>query len=864
MAKEISNLITFNTYKFERGGLLVDMFNQFNARVGDQGTELAIQWETSRTETKINLKERGLHFYAAGSVGQYLEKLEDGTGFKMSADASTVEWEDKDEAGSLDDGITVVKLPKQFFPQKGIFFGYFGLKDRQGNIFTSVNVWFRVLGGVPTMGAAIPYFVTEFDEVLERCNGKIIDALAELREKYQAEVKKNEDMSAETRAALSKLADAVGAIQAQIDAGNVVTLVQHNRDIKALSEMIEHKLAEMNLTPETFPNADAIQTTYPNGKEGLFIAEDTGHKWIYYQGKWADAGIYQGIGIADRSLRAKMTKQFDVLYRVVQAQPIVIDWDKHQLIIAKFISLMEGKEVVDLPEGTYTWDDKLVTIYCGFNATKQQFDFVDYGHINDLPDDDYFIGVFDSASKMISSLFKVTESTSVWHDGTKTLIQNNILPPLQQAICTATDDDIHIDFAKRTLTLYNTLHFYSKTHALEVQPGTFTLNDKGLASFIYATWSDNSDKYVLKAAAEINDVPENSWYLGWIDYYRSSSYFNQIGTNSINKLKRANLTIAGKITVDFDTKEIVFPRNFDGFNFSFKLPKDYQNPVRVPLKVTDGMKDNKNVYYIAVDPKNADQLEISSDYTELSYNCQIIGWINLSAKYYDFKEYGNAADLASQPFIGKKVTCLGDSITSGGVTDNGGQAISYAWYLETLIGTNPTNAGVSGSHITKGTAGRTDSFAERVDSIKGQDLVTIYGGVNDFLFDSPLGVMTDEATTQTTFYGALKYLVTRLTFNNPDAKLLFITPMKADKYGGTYDVNGNVRRNSVNATEEDYVNAIKEVASYYSIPVLDLFHNGNLNPYIPAQNTMTVDGLHPNEKGAQRLAKTIAHAINNL
>lgn len=230
MAKEISNLITFNTYKFERGGLLVDMFNQFNARVGDQGTELAIQWETSKTETKINLKERGLHFFGTGSVGQYLEKLEDGTGFKMSADASTVEWEDKDEAGSLDDGITVVKLPKQFFPQKGIFFGYFGLKDRQGNIFTSVNVWFRVLGGVPTMGAAIPYFVTEFDEVLERCNGKIVDALAELREKYQAEVKKNEDMSAETRAALSKLADAVGAIQAQINAGNVVTLARHEAD----------------------------------------------------------------------------------------------------------------------------------------------------------------------------------------------------------------------------------------------------------------------------------------------------------------------------------------------------------------------------------------------------------------------------------------------------------------------------------------------------------------------------------------------------------------------------------------------------------------------------------------------------------
>lgn len=300
MAKEISNLITFNTYKFERGGLLVDMFNQFNARVGDQGTELAIQWETSKTETKINLKERGLHFFGTGSVGQYLEKLEDGTGFKMSADASTVEWEDKDEAGSLDDGITVVKLPKQFFPQKGIFFGYFGLKDKQGNVFTSVNVWFRVLGGVPTMGAAIPYFVTEFDEVLERCNGKIVDALAELREKYQAEVKKNEDMSAETRAALSKLADAVGAIQAQIDAGNVITRAEYND----LAGRIDNRLATMDLKPESFVNLDAVKAAYPDGSPNLIVTDD-GHRAVFRDGQWIDGGIYQAAGIGDNSVGSK-------------------------------------------------------------------------------------------------------------------------------------------------------------------------------------------------------------------------------------------------------------------------------------------------------------------------------------------------------------------------------------------------------------------------------------------------------------------------------------------------------------------------------------------------------------------------------
>lgn len=302
MAKEISNLITFNTYKFERGGLLVDMFNQFNARVGDQGTELAIQWETSKTETKINLKERGLHFFGTGSVGQYLEKLEDGTGFKMSADASTVEWEDKDEAGSLDDGITVVKLPKQFFPQKGIFFGYFGLKDRQGNIFTSVNVWFRVLGGVPTMGAAIPYFVTEFDEVLERCNGKIVDALAELREKYQAEVKKNEDMSAETRAALSKLADAVGAIQAQIDAGNVITRKEYND----LANKIDNRLSNMTQNIESFPSLDDLKAQYPNGKDGVFVTNDNNHKYQYRNGAWVDEGTWT-VTTFDPEVRRRLT-----------------------------------------------------------------------------------------------------------------------------------------------------------------------------------------------------------------------------------------------------------------------------------------------------------------------------------------------------------------------------------------------------------------------------------------------------------------------------------------------------------------------------------------------------------------------------
>lgn len=323
------NIIKFNIHKLERGGLLYDMYDQFNARVGDQGTPLVIQWTQGTTDTPISLKKNQLHFYAAGQVGKYLEKLDDGTGYTMSADASSVEYEDKDSAGTQVNGITVAKLPKQFFPQEGIFYGYFGLKDASGNTYTSTNVWFRVLGGVPIMGAAIPYFSTRFDELMETCQGRIEDALAQLRQEYQDEVKKNKDMSTETRAALSKLADAAGAIQAQIDAGNVVTLAQHNADMKRTSEMIENKLAQMSLIPEAFENSDAIKEAYPNGKTGIMVAVDTGHKWIWFNGQWNDCGVYQSEGNAEVEDARKWAKIFgsktsDSLAESIQGQDLEV------------------------------------------------------------------------------------------------------------------------------------------------------------------------------------------------------------------------------------------------------------------------------------------------------------------------------------------------------------------------------------------------------------------------------------------------------------------------------------------------------------------------------------------------------------
>lgn len=294
----MSSLITFNTYKLDKGGLLTNMSDVFNARVGDQNTPLVIQWRQGTTDTEIDLIKNKLHFFATGQVGNYLEQTD--TGYTMSDDASLIEYEDTAGEFSLAHGITSVKLPAQFFPQSGIFYGYFGLKDDQGTQYTAVNVWFRVLGGIPLMGTAIPYFSTQFDALIEKFKGNASDALQELREKYQDEVKKNEDMSDETRAALSKLADSVGAVQAQIDAGNVVTRLQHQNDINLVNQKIDDRLNKMAMNLETLPNIDAIKAKYPSGTDGLVIAADTMHKWIYTNNQWVDGGPFMSAMTTDQ------------------------------------------------------------------------------------------------------------------------------------------------------------------------------------------------------------------------------------------------------------------------------------------------------------------------------------------------------------------------------------------------------------------------------------------------------------------------------------------------------------------------------------------------------------------------------------
>lgn len=64
----------------------------------------------------------------------------------------------------------------------------------------------------------------------------------------------------------------------------------------------ESYLKSITALPETFVNLAAIKARYPNGKNGVMVAADNGHKYVWANGAWTDAGVYQSVGIAKNSV----------------------------------------------------------------------------------------------------------------------------------------------------------------------------------------------------------------------------------------------------------------------------------------------------------------------------------------------------------------------------------------------------------------------------------------------------------------------------------------------------------------------------------------------------------------------------------
>lgn len=213
---------------------------------------------------------------------------------------------------------------------------------------------------------------------------------------------------------------------------------------------------------------------------------------------------------------------------------------------------------------------------------------------------------------------------------------------------------------------------------------------------------------------------------------------------------------------------------------------------------------------------------------------------------------------------GKKVNFLGDSIT-----DCVGPSCKENLYHGVLKRNENLaevrNYGISGSRIARQSnylvEGKEFAFVDRFYKMDDDaDIVVVFGGTNDFGHgDAPLGTMDDRTTD--TFYGACHLLMDGLMDKYPTSTIVFMTPIQRS---APADEN-RIHPSRLNATLLDYCNIIKEVAAYYSIPVLDLYAISGIHPVNEKNRELFCpDGLHPNDAGNELIASRLAGFLKAL
>ena len=218
---------------------------------------------------------------------------------------------------------------------------------------------------------------------------------------------------------------------------------------------------------------------------------------------------------------------------------------------------------------------------------------------------------------------------------------------------------------------------------------------------------------------------------------------------------------------------------------------------------------------------------------------------------------------------GLKINFLGDSITQGSgasCPDN----VYHAVLKREAELAEARNYGIGGTRIAVQTPTPEkewndvvdkNSFCERFNEMDDDaDVVVVFGGTNDYGHGSaPIGRFSDR--TPDTFYGACHYLFSGLMRKYIGKTIVIMTPLHRCRE----TVAARVTLTAPYYNLKGYVDIIREVAEYYSLPVLDLFKESGIQPEIPEIMAKYMpDGLHPSDDGNRVIATKLKAFLERL
>ena len=208
---------------------------------------------------------------------------------------------------------------------------------------------------------------------------------------------------------------------------------------------------------------------------------------------------------------------------------------------------------------------------------------------------------------------------------------------------------------------------------------------------------------------------------------------------------------------------------------------------------------------------------------------------------------------------GLKINFIGDSITWGYESGTGSRVSKpYPDTVAELLRCSVNNYGISGSTIAGdgSSKGYLPIWKRYTEMSKDVTLIVVFAGTNDFGSDRQIELGNfGDTNANTSFYGGLDTLCKGLIKDFPNARIVLLTPMQ----------RGSESANNYGKKLIEYVDAVINVGAKYSIPVVDLYRQGNMPLLVDSfRNQFAIDGLHPNQQGYNRLGEIIANRIKNL